>query len=260
VDPSGHSWECPSDTNCDPLSIPEDQNTDPTIFEEPEDCYNLTRCDYGPPFGVGTEGEQAWAGLIRLSSYTGAWWGNELDSEEAIAILLFYEFGEMAYWDIGKEAWTLPPEIIETATRKYNQFCSGGTWTADCLQGFWGYSQVIREATKQYMFDKIRNTNLKGLYDGAFMGLARSVMTNPQLGGQRSDRPSEWATLRKSVNPETLGLYWNNITTYGVGNGANQWVFYCYPCTNMGTGTPPPNALTVVFTRGQYPGTITGLP
>jgi hypothetical protein len=31
--------------------------------------------------------------------------------------------------------------LFEAMTRRYHEFCSGGSWTGDCLSGFWGYHQ-----------------------------------------------------------------------------------------------------------------------
>jgi RHS repeat-associated protein len=94
-----------------------------------------------PPGLTAKYGEKAWSGLNTLQNMTNAWWGIQLDALEAMMILLDHEFGVELYW------LDFPQDVIDVAVNKYNLYCQAGPWSASCMNGWWGYSQVIREHT-----------------------------------------------------------------------------------------------------------------
>lgn len=87
----------------------------------PQDCFNLADCDYdfnstlpinlssAAPDWVLPSAREAYKnavnGLHTLVS-GGGWWGNELDAEEAIMLILEHEFGNPAG---GRSSWRGPP-------------------------------------------------------------------------------------------------------------------------------------------------------
>lgn len=80
------------------------------------------------------------------------WWGDTLDAREALIILLDHELGVELYWK------GFPQEVVDLAINQYNAHCSGGVWSTECLNGFWGYSEVIREVDlSPYGSDRLKN-------------------------------------------------------------------------------------------------------
>jgi hypothetical protein len=70
---------------------------------------------------------------------TGGWWGDELDALEALMLILNHELGT----ELGPNAHHAP---LDALINQYNTYCSGGAWSTECLNKFWGYSHVIRES------------------------------------------------------------------------------------------------------------------
>lgn len=76
-----------------------------------------------------------------IQAEKGGWWGNELDAQEAMKILLNHEFGDLY-------SGGFPQPVKDVVVNQYNRSCSSGPWSARCINEFWGYSQVIREADR----------------------------------------------------------------------------------------------------------------
>ncbi|WP_320447927.1 RHS repeat-associated core domain-containing protein [Candidatus Roseilinea sp. NK_OTU-006] len=185
-----------------------------------------------PIRGLTQDGKAGYAGISTLAAQTGAWWGDNLSAQEAVAITLRFEASIIMYKTRGQ--WSMPSAAMEAMTRKWNQFCSDGAWSASCYNGFWGYYQPIRDAaTSRDKLQNILDANLYNskLYGDVFIRLAGDVINNPALGGQRADRPSEWVTLFKS-NGDT----YNRALQLTMGPASTQ-AFYIY---NYPSGNPPP--------------------
>jgi RHS repeat-associated protein len=228
VDPTGHR-ECGEWDDCsDPLPFTPPPPRPPILPSTPPD--GLSDRPYGSEIIIiGPGGKQAWEAFNTLQENEG-WWGNELDAEEAMILVLNAEFGPLIYQN-EDGTWYVPPEVIEAATRKYNQFCSGGPWSANCFNGFWAYMQSITDVLiNQNQIDNLANH--PNYYDPERMtyyrSQARSVMNNPELGGQVLDRPSDWANASIS-----LAVYLEEYPQL-------RYSFY------------PGNSNFTVYTRNQY--------
>ena len=95
-----------------------------------------------------------------------------------------------------------PDDAIEAVTRKYNEFCSGGSWTAECFNGFWAYIHPITDVlVNPSMLNNLANN--PRYYDSEelakYESLASEVLHNPELGGYMKDRPSDWANASVSL-------------------------------------------------------------
>ena len=91
------------------------------------------------PYGLsddnGLFGISAWNGLHEIQTQEG-WWGDELDAEEALMLLINHEIAGELYASAARDV------IIN----QYYKYCSGGPWSALCFNKFWGYSQQIKIA------------------------------------------------------------------------------------------------------------------
>jgi RHS repeat-associated protein len=126
TDPSGH-YECMGADYCvfsQPYEIP--SYIEPVLPSE-------------MPSGLNAWGEQAWHGLTAIQSMEGGWWGNRLDSHEAMILVLNHELG-------GELRQGGPSEPRDVIINQYSRYCTRGAWSAECLNKFWGYSHVIRES------------------------------------------------------------------------------------------------------------------
>lgn len=70
---------------------------------------------------------------------SGGWWGAELDAQEAIMLILNHELGT----ELGRDGHSAPRDVL---INQYNAYCTGGVWSTECMNKFWGYSHVIRES------------------------------------------------------------------------------------------------------------------
>jgi hypothetical protein len=138
VDPSGNCYVSPDGEQICPPSSQESGivSTIGSVF--PLKCIDPNLCL--PPPGLNEYGLAAWTGLITIASMEGAWWGDELDSVEAMMILLDDEVGNELYWN------DFPQPVVDVMVNQYNNYCGGGPWTIRCLNKFWGYSEIIRES------------------------------------------------------------------------------------------------------------------
>ncbi len=133
TDPTGHYCYDPS-SGADLVG---------TCIHDDGTTYNLSpwTLPSQKPDGLKPDGIDAWNGLNTLQNMANAWWGNPLNALEAMMILLEHEFGVELYW------LDFPQDVIDVAVNKYNLYCQAGPWSTSCMNGWWGYSQVIREHT-----------------------------------------------------------------------------------------------------------------
>ncbi len=180
-----------------------------------------------PPPGMGADGPAGYAGIAALASQQDAWWGATLSPLEAVAIVLRFEVSTAIYKD--ETGWHMNPTALEAATRKYNQFCSGGAWSAACFSGFWGYYQpIIDAATSASQIEDILDDDLYTSSGGVYMTSAGSVINNPGLGGQVRTRPTGWVTLY-AYNDVT----YKSAKDLSQGSASNQ-AFYIYKYRGLG--------------------------
>jgi hypothetical protein len=210
----------------------------------------------GPPTNPG--GQQAYNAFVILQEEGGGWWGDEIDAQEAMVMLLNHEFGPLR--NIGGSN-RLPSATLEAATHKYNEFCSAGPWTASCLNGFWAYSEPITNAEKSTTQRNNIRFNERYGYAGfleELKNMAVEVMNNPGIGGHLTNSPSDWFTAN-NLTPVSRQRYWDSIKVHGLGSEALKEVYWCWPQPSSDIPDEqefPPQELFLVFTRGQYPGTI----
>lgn len=247
IDPSGHCYVSPEGERiCPPLPGPFPASPPNGVTDRP----------VGDPAGPG--GQQAYDVFVTLQNEVGAWWGSDLSAEEAMMMFVNHEAGHTLYQD-AEGNWHILPELLEAITRKYNQFCSGGPWTAECFNGFWSYSHPLTNVVSPHASIRaaaIKNIRTNSRYTTHLAGLrqiARQIMNNKSLGGHRDDRPSDWVNYFGS-DPKSLLIMttlWNNMRQYGTGNSENQMVFYAEP-TPGGPDSPIPPTIFIVYTRSQY--------
>ena len=176
----------------------------------------------GPPTSPG--GQQAYNAFLILQEEGGGWWGDEINAQEAMVMLLNHEFGSLR--NVGG-ANRLPPAALEAATHKYNEFCSAGPWTASCLNGFWAYSEAITNAEKST--SQRNNIRFNERYDYAgfldeLKNMAVEVMNSPSIGGHSTNKPSDWFTAN-NLTPVSRQRYWDHIKAHGLGSEASKEVY-----------------------------------
>ncbi len=148
VDPTGHAScythgqneHCTDDT---PMTPPPPRPQRPAVrpvrdIPQCDGCF-LPTLPTSPPRGLNEWGLAAWNGLQAIQQMTGGWWGDELDALEALMLILNHELGT----ELGPNAHHAP---LDALINQYNTYCSGGAWSTECLNKFWGYSHVIRES------------------------------------------------------------------------------------------------------------------
>ncbi|MCA9996783.1 MAG: RHS repeat-associated core domain-containing protein, partial [Anaerolineales bacterium] len=144
VDPTGHV-DCAllGDAN-DSAGCSDSKPATPTTKAAPSTLETTSSactdvwCVVEPPIGLNEWGKLGWQGLQTISQMEGGWWGNELDDQEALMILLNQELGT----ELSPNAHHAP---LDALINQYSLYCSGGSWSVTCLNSFWGYSQVIRQ-------------------------------------------------------------------------------------------------------------------
>jgi hypothetical protein len=119
-----------------------------------------------------------------------AWWGDELDAQEAVALYLYLEFG-ILFEEYGGE---LPQTVIDVVTNRYYNNCSEGPWSVSCINGFWAYSQAIREPTAA----NSKIGNVTDSIDPYFVKLAGDIVNYNITPSSRD--PVHWAN---NSDPQT---------------------------------------------------------
>lgn len=145
------------------------------------------------PNGLNYGGQIAYAGLAAIDCVDTAWWGPELEPVEAVSIMLRFEVGYLVYHI----------HVREAATRKYNEYCAAGAWTAECINSFWAYYQAILEAGRSV--DRIARFGGER-YFSTYVSAAREVTRSPSLRGQAGHtyRPSEWVVILEENAAESV--------------------------------------------------------
>jgi RHS repeat-associated protein len=180
----------------------------PRLPLQPPD--GLTDRPYGSEAlkAMGPGGLQAYQGLRRLQDEGGGWWGNHIDAQEALMLLLNHEFGNLWEVDGAMEA-----TMLVTANR-YNAFCSQGPWSADCFNGFWAY---IHPITDLGVKEAARNNARENpRYENATFFESLSVAAHDILNGnvQGSRAPFHYGNATRDRHAFLNGqrsAYWMHI-------------------------------------------------
>lgn len=146
------------------------------------------------PSGLNSDGELAYNGLEKMGLY-----GN---TQEALSQAVVEEYSPEYLASFGRGKPIFEAGLLTKAmSRKYYNFCGNdGSWSASCLNGFWGYIQYARNGTitrgSTEISDGIANamlslgTSFGGLYfdpswaqgcDDGYCHWA-NVKTNPSTG------------------------------------------------------------------------------
>ncbi|MEW5985320.1 MAG: RHS repeat-associated core domain-containing protein [Chloroflexota bacterium] len=163
---------------------------------------------------------QDYRDMTRLSinwarNYSYNHWKLELTPEELLAFLLSQEVGDLID----------NPLVEEAITRRWNEYCSGGGWSASCVNNFWAYyspmHNLYASSTLQSAFTDV--TTWVGYVDDAYR-----VAHTPGLGGWQADRPWGWATFTNLANPQTFDRFKDGGLTQGGGSdqaySASQYI------------------------------------
>ncbi len=197
-----------------------------------------------------------------------AWWftmsvigagDDALTLRELLAILLIQEVGfGLTYNGLDKEGiptdYMLIGFIVDATTHKYNQFCSAGSFSADCLNKFWGYYEPIRTvANNESTRNDILYLNIykcpphnKPYKGEALLKYGDDIVNRKSIGGQSLDVVSEWVTIKQEKNPIAYYLFLSNVkATYRRdfnGNGKGRIFLVMSPneqnsnCADVGLG------------------------
>lgn len=196
----------------------------------------------------GPGGQQAYDGLKTLQDRGGGWWGDTIDAEEALMMLVNHEFGNLYGGDLSAPN-DLPPKVRELIIRRYNEYCSGGAWSATCLNSFWAYSEPITNVVSsvpdvsQSAIDNLREHPRYSTHATQLANTAHEIFNSPNLGGENKTRPFHWATV--NVNNESWG-YWLNVVN---SNDPKDELIYWYYW-------PDDQNIFLTFSPNQYPGTV----
>jgi RHS repeat-associated protein len=212
VDPSGHNLNCgqqgshasPEDCADVIATTPRASKPGQALFEQ----------SFPTNFDVSALDDQyargAYTTLAYLASLDGEWWGEELSAQEAIAMVLYLE-ASVALEEDANGVFVMNSDVREAITRRYNEYCSAGPWSAGCFDGFWGYYEPLVNGSR---LDEIQGINLydftydQNYYGNVYMRTAAIVATNFSIGGidTHPNCPTHWVTLSESSNRITYSL------------------------------------------------------
>jgi hypothetical protein len=87
-------------------------------------------------------------------------------------------------------------QLPEAMTHRYNQYCSNGAWSSECVNSFWGYMQGILEPDRNGLANY--QAVMKDYLTSAST-LAQTIINSPKAGGCTNPDGSEqvcgWATI-----------------------------------------------------------------
>lgn len=125
--------------------------------------------------------------------------GEKWDPSSLLPGILYSEFGSQ-----------IDDAATEAATRMYNEYCSAGSWSSECISKFWSYYEGTRTNKG---IEKVNNFNsgnitVAGVQQVDIIDSYKSIandMVNHQVtldggktfitGGREWDRPFEWCNL-----------------------------------------------------------------
>jgi hypothetical protein len=122
------------DTSIPPTGTPPPTNTPPSTETPTRTPHPYKLLPSTKPSEVTGVGNIAWQGLLNIQHKEG-FWSNNLDEREALILIINHELEYQVQYQ--------PPKDV--IINQYNNWCGGNTWSADCINDFWGYSHVIRE-------------------------------------------------------------------------------------------------------------------
>jgi len=231
IDPTGHR-DCGANDDCskplshEPLPLP---HWFPSIAPS-----GLTDRPYGSPeFNEsGPGGQQAYDGLKTLQEEGGGWWGEIIDAQEAMMLALNHEFGNL--WE---EYGGPIHETLEVSSNRYESFCSGGTWSTECFNGFWAYIHPITDLGVHAADRNNARTNER--YENPDFFEILSVAADNILTGN----------VQGSKAPFQYGNAVNDMPAFLNGDRKAYWMHIYYSNGN-------PYQIFVILTSGQHTGTL----
>jgi hypothetical protein len=176
VDPSGKYPVCEPYEECNIQEVPFDPN----------------KIDRN---SLPIDGQAAYDGIKIIDEEDNAWWGKGIQLSELLQIYLRREFGSVY---LGVKV------VRQAVTRLFWSFCnSADPWSTQCLNGFWGYAEPIRDA-KRYI------NEYKGYSGGPnkweIYKYAMGVL-NPEDSiwkhGLVNNKPGGWATVNNIQHTKT---------------------------------------------------------
>jgi hypothetical protein len=128
----------------------------------------------------------------------------------------------MLYNEVGSEVflygeeYVVPPEIREAAARRYNEFCSSGSWRAKCLNSYWGYYQPIRTASSSKQAERLDNVINEAIDESirsTFYSFSADVINHNVVGnsGYDSNEPFGWVNVY-SISGDLNAQYYRDVT------------------------------------------------
>lgn len=189
------------------------------VFDAPEKPDNLTE-----------DGEKAYVNIWLYYFHRGEDWTDSKDAE-LNAAMLYNEVGsEILAIDEGE--YITDPAIREAAARRYNEFCSDGSWSAKCINSYWGYYQPIRNASKDPsplngVIDETREDKKKVR---SMYSFSNEVINHDIVGysGYDPNRPFGWGNVYSYYDPVHTAYQHDSVGyLYFVVLTPNQQLYYC---------------------------------
>ena len=185
------------------------------------------------PAGLTQSGAEAYNGLMTLVSMNNAWWNEDgkLTVQEALAMLLFREVSVTANQSCdvnGNCQFNLPGAVMTAATAKWQQYCSAGWGTANCLNGFWGYYQATIDISKstslqqQYLDNNLNNLTY---YGDVYIREAGNMISSPTIP-IANNTPIGWANVKSTSSVASalnIGVSYRQAYYDG---GSTLWIFF----------------------------------
>lgn len=154
-------------------------------------------------------------------------------------ILLNQEFGVFKDIDLSTPD-SLPEATIMVAVNRFNAFCTGGAWSAECFNGFWAYSHPITDLDKDQP-DRDQARYNGRYFDKEFMEYLETTANQMLLHEIQGDAsPFHWVTVSQA----------ENVTAYSNGAKPSYWHW------NWTNQAGEVYAVFVVLTSDQYSGTL----